>query len=115
MLRKWIFYGRSGQSISGRPGLVFRRGRSARRRKLRAEFLNVAFRPPSLVAEVSPLMLWWNDHLPVLADVGDDVWCMGVNLVADVVLRGSWGLNLRPPARQRRFGLNGSCADPLHG
>ena len=34
-------------------------------------------------------MLWWNDHLPVLADVGDDVWCMGVNLVADVVLRGS--------------------------
>jgi hypothetical protein len=35
------------------------------RRNWRAEFLGAALTLPSLVAEVTPLVLFWNGHLPV--------------------------------------------------
>jgi hypothetical protein len=37
----------------------------ARRRNQYAELLGAAFVLPSLIAEVMPLVLFWNDHLPV--------------------------------------------------
>jgi hypothetical protein len=40
-------------------------GRRNWRAKFLAELLGAAFTLPSLVAEVTPLVLFWNDHLPV--------------------------------------------------